>query len=252
MVGFRSVSSRLLKASTGLLFAAAFGCSIYALWIGIDFGKHWDDWIHYDIVVMSYQSELLLPRIYNYPSMIYWLNLASVSDRLFSIFYSVTGGTVKPDIPFDLSFFISRARVAAMLVSSLGALWIFFALRCSDLARPALAAALGGSFYILSWEFGYHARWLATDLIAAQFVALFVFFIAKADNSKNTYGWLTAAAVAAGLGTATKYTVGGLVPALWLYTLLHRQNSRSALLMTVARQTAVAVGVCSVSAQISA
>jgi hypothetical protein len=129
-----------------------------------------------------------------------------------------------------------------MLISSLGAWWIFLALRCSDLARPALAAALGGSIYLLSWEFGYHARWLAPDLITAQFVALFVFFVAKAER-ESQHSWLTAAAVAAGLATATKYTAGALVPALWLYTLLRERGTKTALLVAIAQQTAIAVAV---------
>ena len=129
-----------------------------------------------------------------------------------------------------------------MLISSLGAWWVFLALRCSDLTRPALAAALGGSIYVLSWEFGYHARWIAPDLVTAQFVALFVFFVAKAERVENPGGWLTAAAVAAGLATATKYTAGGLVPALWLYTLVRGRDFSTALLVTIARQTAIAVG----------
>jgi hypothetical protein len=247
LAAFKIAASTLLRIPAAPLFAAVYGVTVYALWIGIDFGTHWDERLQYDLVVLSYQSELLLPRTYNYPSMIYWLSLSSVADRLLEIFYYASSTEIhvrlRPWIPFDFSFFIFRARALVMLVSSLGALWVFLALRCANLARPALAAALGGSVYILSWEFGYHARWLAPDLVTAQFVALFVFFVAKAEKAKNSHGWLTAAAAAAGFATATKYTAGGLVPALWLYILLRGGDSTSALLVTIRRLTAVAVGV---------
>jgi hypothetical protein len=239
MQSIKSTGSKFLIVLSALLFVAAYGVAVYALWIGIDFGQHWDEINHYNSVVQAYRSSLLLPRWYNYPSMIFWIGLASVADKLLTILYSGT----HPEIPFDFSYFILRARTLAMLICSLGAWWVFLALRYSDLARPAIAAALGGSLYVLSWEFGYHARWFAPDLIAAQFVALFVFFVAKADREENPNPWLTAAAVASGLAITTKYTAGGLVPALWLYSFLRRRNINGGLLTTVARQTAVAVGV---------
>jgi hypothetical protein len=235
----RTTASRLVLDPTSLLFAAAYGVTVYALWIGIDFGKHWDEEVIYGVVIQAYQSSVLLPHSYEYPSMIFWLGLASVADKLLPIVHS----GIEPEIPFDFSSFILRARALTMLISSLGAWWVFLALRCSDLARPALAAALGGSTYVLSWEFGYHARWFAPDLVTAQFVAMFVFFVAKAESVESPRFWLIAAAVAAGLASATKYTAGGLVPALWLYTLLRERDMSRAFLVTIPRQTAVAVGV---------
>jgi hypothetical protein len=238
MAASKTRSSKLARLSTTLLFVAAFGIAVYALWIGIDFGWHWDEWVYYNSLLLAYRSGVLLPHYYHYPSMIFWLSLASVSDKLLAILYS----GVKPEIPFDLSFFILRARTLTMLLSSFGACWVFLALQCSDLARPALAAALGGSIYALSWEFGYHARWFAPDLVTAQFVALFVFFIAKAEGEENPHFWFTAAAIAAGLATATKYTAAGLVPTLWLYSFL-RRGARRAVLPTITRQTAIAMGI---------
>jgi hypothetical protein len=231
---------RLSLRMPTLLFVAACGTTLYALWVGVDFGRHFDERLQYDLVIESYRDLLLLPRWYGYPSMIYWLDLASVFDRIVAI---VWDGGIKPQIPFEFRFFIFRARALVILVSLLGGVWIFLSLRVANLARPALAAALGGSIYVLSWEFGYHARWLATDLVVSQFAALFVFCLAKAEKGENPRRWLTSAAVAAGLATATKYTAGGLVLALWVYIVSRGGCSRRALLRTLARHTAVAMGV---------
>ena len=142
MTFFRIVVSRLLLHYPALLFAAAYGITVYALWVGVDFGDHWDEPLQYDLVVKSYQYQLLLPHTYHYPSMIYWLDLVSVSDRLFAIFFHtvdkgmlLVAGSMsleKPgeliklpphnlhEIPFDFRFFILRARLLAMLSFVIG------------------------------------------------------------------------------------------------------------------------------------
>jgi hypothetical protein len=104
LAAFKIAASTLLRIPAAPLFAAVYGVTVYALWIGIDFGTHWDERLQYDLVVLSYQSELLLPRTYNYPSMIYWLSLASVADRLLEIFYYASSTEIhvrlRPWIPF--------------------------------------------------------------------------------------------------------------------------------------------------------
>jgi hypothetical protein len=81
--------SKLILHSPMLLFAVVYGIAVYALWIGIDFGTYWDDSLQYDVVINSYQNVLLLPRVYNYPSMIYWIDLISVADKLVATFGSI-------------------------------------------------------------------------------------------------------------------------------------------------------------------
>jgi hypothetical protein len=82
----------------------------------IDFGAHWDEGNQYHSLQLAYQSKIFLPRWNDYPSMIFWIGCASVADKLLTIVYSGI-----PDIPFDFSFFVLRARTLAMLISSLGA-----------------------------------------------------------------------------------------------------------------------------------
>ena len=236
-----SANSRQFEYLMVWLGVISYGLTLYALWIGVHFGFHWDERIQYDNVINSYQTGLLLPRRYNYPAMIYWVGMASVADRLAAGVASFIEFAPRPAIPFD--FFILRARALAMVTSSLGAWWIFFALRASPLSNRAIAPTIGLALYLFSWEFGYHARWLAPDMIVAQFVALFILCLAKAERSQSPNGWIMGAAVAAGLAISTKYTAGGLIFALWLYILVSRRFVGRALVITLARLTFIAAAV---------
>jgi hypothetical protein len=236
--------ARLAVIATTLLFIAVYGVAIYALWIGIDFGKHWDEPIHYKIVLASYHSGLLLPDIgnglgfYRYPSMIYWLGLSSVADRLAAIVHA----GVRPDVPFEFDFFIMRARTLAMLVSSLGGIWIYLALRSAILCVPALSTAAGGAFYLLSWEFGYHSRWFAPDLICAQFIALFLLFLSRAEQAVEPRRMIRCAAVAIGFATSTKYTAAGALFALWAYVVLQNRLCFGTRVRMIAESVLIAAG----------
>src|SRR6476646_7072665 len=59
---------KLAHVTTALLFVTIYVVVVYALWIGIDFGTHWDDPPHYRILLSAYRSEMFLPRQYHYPS----------------------------------------------------------------------------------------------------------------------------------------------------------------------------------------
>src|SRR6516162_7795974 len=73
----RQPYQKLVHAPTALLFVCVYVITVYALWIGIDFGQHWDEPIHYNSIVQARQSHVLLPRWYHYPSMIFWLSFTS-------------------------------------------------------------------------------------------------------------------------------------------------------------------------------
>ena len=66
--------------------------------------------------------------------------------------------------------------------------------------RPTAAAACVG----LSWEYAYHARWVANDCLLTQFAALALYMLALYRRSRRP-GWIYAAAVAVGLGTGAKF-----------------------------------------------
>ena len=103
---FRPPHQKLAHVTSALFFVTIYAVAVYALLIGIDFGTHWDDPIHYRTFLFAYRSEMFLPRYYTYPSMIFWMGAASVADKLLPILYS----GIKPEIPFDFGFFVLRAR----------------------------------------------------------------------------------------------------------------------------------------------
>ena len=160
---FQPPHQKLVHVKSALFFVTIYAVAVYALLIGIDFGTHWDDPIHYRTFLFAYRSEMFLPRYYTYPSMIFWIGAASVADKLLPILYS----GIKPEIPFDFGFFVFTRAILSMLISSLGAWWVFLALRCSDPHSPSVGG-IGGSMDVLSWEFGYHARSIAPDLVTAN------------------------------------------------------------------------------------
>lgn len=216
------------KTAFVLCFCIIYALGLYALLIGINFGHHWDEGVQFSLVSRSLRDGLLLPHWYLYPSMVYWISMASVSDHAVSMLVSFfeqisrepgeTSNVLNnTPIPFSYGTFVLRARALAILTSSLGAVWLFLALDRSPFVRNQFTAVVAAMFFLFSWEFGYHARWLAPDAIMAQFVALFLFSLLKADAAVEPDPWLYLAAISVGLATATKYTGGGLLFGLWLY-----------------------------------
>jgi hypothetical protein len=221
-----------------LLFLLIFVAASYGVLIGIDFGTHWDEHFQYDALVKSAESGVLLPHRYNYPSVLYWLSLASVYDRVFEMLLTLRNhfseccwyrpGVGLPiysePLPklevFSFKFFLMRARTLVAIVCALGGLWLFLSLIKSRIVSNRSSAAVAAGCYLASWEFGYHARWLAPDMIMGQFVALFLLFLVKAEDSKNPQAWLNAAGLAVGLAAGTKYLTAALLIALWVYTLM--------------------------------
>jgi hypothetical protein len=173
---------------------------------GIDFGYHWDEgaWQIYPVKEMV-TSGVLLPRTFIYPSFALWVTLApALDDGVRAGLEGRSARGVQRAIAnqFDRPEYLFEVRGLFLVVSALAIVWIYLAvLAGGGVWWEALfaSAALG-----LSWEYAYHARWVATDCLLAQFSALTLLCIALFQRTKRM-GWLYAAAVAAGLGTGTKY-----------------------------------------------
>lgn len=130
------------------------------------------------------------------------------------------------------------ARSVFIVVSALGSVWLYLAARA--LGRPRWEATVAAAGLGLSWEFAYHARWLAPDCIVAQFSALTLYFLARHLRDKGGR-WLEAAAMGAGLAAGAKYPGLVLLSSLLLANALARPRfdlrfklRRAALLVGIA------------------
>jgi 4-amino-4-deoxy-L-arabinose transferase-like glycosyltransferase len=160
--------------------------------VGLDFGDHWDE----PRLVISAQEAAsagrLIPDWYNYPSL------------SFDIVLAVAHAAGVDAAPRDV---LLLSRGVFLVLASLSIVWTYVAGRRLSGDIPALigAAAVGGS-----WEFAYHARWVAPDALVAQFAALVLALLVAAHATDRV--WLRiAGAFAAGLAMGTKYPAGLLL-----------------------------------------
>ncbi|OAI43544.1 hypothetical protein AYO42_05990 [Rhizomicrobium sp. SCGC AG-212-E05] len=184
---------------------------IYTGWVGLDFGRHWDEFIHYNHVVNTLRSGIILPFkcsynfCYIYPSITYFLSFITTTLSLL-----MDGGVshVREAAAGGLSLhdFGLITRPAFLFICALSGLWVYVALSKTDRIAATIAAAIP----LLSWEYAYHARWIAPDAVMAQFCALWVLAIFRAEGAANARQWLIFATIAAALATGTKYTAGAL------------------------------------------
>jgi 4-amino-4-deoxy-L-arabinose transferase-like glycosyltransferase len=99
--------------------------------------------------------------------------------------------------------YLLRARSLFVLSFALAVVCVYLTLMVL-FERPAVAL-LGASLVALSWEIGYHARWLAPDGLITGFGALTMLFGVLAVKQPERRRWLILTAVAGGLTVASKY-----------------------------------------------
>lgn len=180
--------------------------------IGLDF-NHWDENKLFRSLRDSIPEGKVIPGWYNYPSMIYDLTVLSASPEILST-YLADRSTFREVMEERFwgreshEVFRPRARMLFLGITSLSLLWIY--LLVFVWTKQWLQALLGSAILASSWEFAYHARWIAPDAILMQFgilVLLFVFLALRASGRRKMF-WLIAAAAAAGMACATKYFGG--------------------------------------------
>jgi 4-amino-4-deoxy-L-arabinose transferase-like glycosyltransferase len=173
---------------------------------GVDLGEHWDEVPYHIAPVRSMAaSGIFLPHEYIYPALSKWLVMLPawpgvVATALRTSFDpAAMQATMQAGV--DASDYLLKARRVFIVVSALALVWVYgtvFVLRRKPWAAFVAACGLG-----LSWEYAYHARWVANDCILAQFSALVLFLLAL-FHARRRRVWLYAAAVAAGLCMSTK------------------------------------------------
>lgn len=194
-------------------------------WRGLDYGAHWDEPRQIALVEQMIVSETLLPGLYNYPSVDYWIDLWGLAPDLLS------GWQSSPEQPdqrliavLHSKSYLLRIRAIHLGLSSLAVIWIY--LLVLSWGRSKTEALLAGSILALSWEVAYHLRWAVTDGVVMQFAALTALLLVLGFK-RDSITWLRLAAIAGGLAVATKYPAGLLiVPVLAAaYTLSKKERS---------------------------
>jgi hypothetical protein len=212
------------KLSLALLLAV-FGLSFTFGALGIDFGEHWDQRKIVKTVTTTYQTGILLPGWYNYPSLSYKLMmLASLPDaaavvlsdrgitpQLVDIEYAADGVlsiSEKVQEVLKSSAFPLRARLFFLFVTLLTGFWTYALARQLGAAR--WAALFSAALLFSSWEFAYHARWIAPDGLLTQFgiLTLLLVMLSLSASGYKRLVWLFLSAVAAGLTCGAKYYGG--------------------------------------------
>ncbi|BAP55314.1 hypothetical protein THII_1017 [Thioploca ingrica] len=193
--------------------------------LGVDFGHQWDEPIFLTSLKISLETGVFLPHSYIYPSVSYDLSLLGIVPDIIGYYLvnpePTVGGLNKYLVDSANSHdFLLRLRVLFLLVSSLTIIWTY--LTVISWRKNSLEALLAAALVGLSWEVAYHSRWIAPNVIMAQFgmmTIMLLFFAAKAQNNQNKRFWLRLAAVAAALACATKYQAGLFLLPVWMGTL---------------------------------
>jgi hypothetical protein len=213
----RKLTLALLLAVFGLSFA--FGA------LGIDFGEHWDQRKIVRAVTTTYQTGILLPGWYNYPSLSYSLMMIAslpdsaavvLSDR--GIAPQLTGFehnvnqvlsiSEKVQEVLKSSGFLLRARLFFLFTTLLSGIWTYALAR--QLGATRWTSLLSAALLFSSWEFAYHARWIAPDGLLTQFgiLTILLVLLSLSASGYRRLVWLFLAAVGAGLTCGAKYYGG--------------------------------------------
>jgi hypothetical protein len=189
----------------------------FFVWVGLaglDFGFHWDEDNMLQRVRHAAETGVLLPGMYNYPSVTFWLTTAGLladlpaaqsaqGSRLTPASSTLTDAIAAPRFRF-------RARAIFVWVTALSI--VATAALSLALGASATEALVAASLLATSWEVGYHARWIAPDDVMMMFAT---FATATALCAyvwpARTTAMLRLAAVFAGLAIGTKYTAWPLL-----------------------------------------
>jgi len=218
-----------LGLSVSVLAALLFILLLSSALMSVDYGYHWDEWRLTSSVSRSAETGILLPGLYHYPSVSYWLTaLASVPEtaRYLCAEEGLSSSLAEHlgEAP-GLDRFRLSARTLFCIVTLLAPLWVFLLLKRW---RGVVEAAFGALLVASSWEVIYHSRWIAPDGIPMQCGALSMFLMYLAIRSKRRpVLLLVCSAIACGFCCGSKYPGGVLILPLLVAThLVVRDKAR--------------------------
>ena len=205
-----------------LLFALLVGTGLR----GIDFGVHWDEGPGQikpvrDMVASGIFLPHAPPYSYNYPAVCRWLVLAPAlpAGVVAAVRSNLSPEVVKSALlaTLDNPAYVFTLRSVFLVLSASVVLWVYAAALALGL-RPWAATAAAASI-ALSWEYAYHARFIATDCLLASLVAATVCVLARYLATRRPE-LLRVAAALVGVAAGTKYPGAFLlVPVLFVANL---------------------------------
>jgi hypothetical protein len=207
---------------------------------GLDFGYHWDEGYHVRGVDHCIDTLTWLPQAYNYNGVYTLVGLpfvllkgAALLPHALHAIASGEGSQLQPSASnpmileaqqmlrdyVESDAYLLKVRGLCLVLSSLAIPWAYLAAR-TLLPGRGLFALWAAGFVALSWEFGYHARFVAVDAMLTQFVTLELWLFACAWHAKvpvRAYRWaLGAAAAAACAGSCKSTAIFAVLPLILL------------------------------------
>lgn len=201
--------------------------------ISTDFGYHWDEARLISSVQNSVSSGLLLPGWYNYPSVSYDVSLLAAAPHLVAQAVRSWGADqelMSEEVVRYLGepAFHLQLRSIFFLLSMFSVFPVYILVR--RLSGSAWIALFAGLTSISTWEFVYHARWIAPDCLLALFISwslLGQYQILNCENQSRRIVWVIISAIFAGLCIGTKYNGGIVLVPLLLAIAISRRRTES-------------------------
>ena len=185
--------------------------------LGVNFGLHPDEGVQLDLINAARDSNRFYSSsFYNYPGL---------TNVIAHIAVLITNpGLLGNSIEVTPEQFYLQVRIIFIILSSLTCLWVFATLR--NLGCNYNLSAIFGLLTIVSWQYSYHSRWIAPDLLLVQFLSLFIFVLTKAWNEEKN-SWCYLAFAISGLVASSKWQGSvAVIPAILILIETSTQSRR--------------------------
>jgi 4-amino-4-deoxy-L-arabinose transferase-like glycosyltransferase len=189
-----------------------FAFVLWTGWVGIDFGKHWDEWRLLESVEHAMTSGVLLPGWYDYGAASFNTAVAAMGPEAVRVALDQSTptrtekqaqlGAAARTLGYRLTvrrIFLFLTHLTFLPIGILVYRW----------RQSVLEAVVASCLFLSLWEVQYHARWIAPDGLMMMWstVALGCVVTAVREPGRSR-SWLRLGAVATGFAIASKYPAG--------------------------------------------
>jgi hypothetical protein len=226
--------------------------------LGVDFGKHWDEWYHVEGLKHCVDTLTWFPQRQIYNGIYFLLGLPFVIAKALPFLPAILRDVAshsehQSDIGKSPAIKEAQQAIVAFLdshdylldirrtfvcVTSLTIVWVYLTVRRMH-PKHTTAALAAAAFVAFSWEAGYHARYIAVDGVVMQFLALELYAFCRAwraPDASTLRRWTAVTAAAAAAAWAGKTTA--IFAALPMIALVVRpeiaKTDRRRLVVTIA------------------